>query len=182
MYVSYLATMRAMETSINIRIASMDDSESIRSIFNHAVLNSTASFDLVERTTEEQRVWLSERSGAFSVLVAEIEGQVLGFASLSPFNKKDGYRTTVENSIYVGSDARQLGIGSRLLEELLVVATLSGFHTVIARIGGGNDASIALHEKHGFTTVGIEREVGRKFGRWQDVVVMQTILSGDSPD
>ena len=68
------------------------------------------------------------------------------------------------------------------MEELLVVATLSGFHTVIARIGGGNDASIALHEKHGFTTVGIEREVGRKFGRWQDVVVMQTILSGDSPD
>ena len=182
MYVSYLATMRAMETSINIRIASIDDSESIRSIFNHEVLNSTASFDLVERTTEEQRVWLTERSGAFSVLVAELEGQVLCFAQLSTFNNKYAYRTTVENSIYVDSDARQLGIGSRLLEELLVVATLSGFHAVIARIGGGNDASIALHEKYGFTTVGVEREVGRKFGRWQDVVVMQTILSGDSPD
>ncbi len=182
MYVSYLATMRAMETSINIRIASMDDAEVIRSIYNHEVLNSTASFDLVERTVKEQQIWLSERSGAFSVLVAEVEDQVLGFASLSPFNKKDGYRTTVENSIYVDPSAQELGIGSRLLEELLVVATSSGFHAVIARIGGRNDASIALHEKHGFITVGVEREVGRKFGRWQDVVVMQTILSGDSPD
>tara|TARA_B100000959_G_scaffold282970_1_gene350658 strand:+ start:112 stop:660 length:549 start_codon:yes stop_codon:yes gene_type:complete len=182
MYISYLATMRVMETSINIRIASMDDAESIRSIYNHEVSTSTASFDLVERTVEEQRIWLSERSGAFSVLVAEIEGQVMGFASLSPFNQRCGYRTTVENSIYVDSSIRKFGAGSRLLEELLIVATRSGFHTVIARIGGGNDASIALHEKHGFTTVGVEREVGRKFGRWQDVVVMQTILSEDSPD
>ena len=182
MYVSYLATMRAMEDSIMIRIASINDAESIRNIYNHEVLNSTASFDLVERTVEEQRVWLSERSGAFSVLVAEVENKVMGFASLSPFNKKDGYRTTVENSIYVDPTARGLGIGSKLLNELLLVATRSGFHAVIARIGGGNDTSITLHEKHGFFLVGTEREVGRKFGRWQDVVVMQKILSAESYD
>ena len=182
MYVSYLATMRAMEASIIIRIASINDAESIRNIYNHEVLNSTASFDLVERTVEEQRIWLSERSGAFSVLVAEVENKVMGFASLSPFNKKDGYRTTVENSIYVDPAARGLGIGSKLLNELLLVATRSGFHAVIARIGGGNDTSITLHEKHGFFLVGTEREVGRKFGRWQDVVVMQKILSAESSD
>ena len=182
MYVSYLATMRAMEDSIIIRIASINDAETIRNIYNHEVLNSTASFDLVERSVEEQRIWLSERSGAFSVLVAEIENKVMGFASLSPFNKKDGYRTTVENSIYVDPAARGLGIGSRLLDELLLVATRSGFHAVMARIGGGNDTSITLHEKHGFFLVGVEREVGRKFGRWQDVVVMQKILSAESSD
>ena len=182
MYVSYLVTMRAMEDSIIIRIASKNDAETIRNIYNHEVLNSTASFDLVERSVEEQRIWLSERSGAFSVLVAEIENKVMGFASLSPFNKKDGYRTTVENSIYVDPAARGLGIGSRLLDELLLVATRSGFHAVMARIGGGNDTSIALHEKHGFFLVGVEREVGRKFGRWQDVVVMQKILSAESSD
>ena len=180
MYVSYLVTMRAMEDSIIIRIASINDAETIRNIYNHEVLNSTASFDLVERSVEEQRIWLSERSGAFSVLVAEIENKVMGFASLSPFNKKDGYRTTVENSIYVDPAARGLGIGSRLLDELLLVATRSGFHAVMARIGGGNDTSITLHEKHGFFLVGVEREVGRKFGRWQDVVVMQKILSAES--
>ena len=182
MYVSYLVTMRAMEDSIIIRIASINDAEMIRNIYNHEVLNSTASFDLVERSVEEQRIWLSERSGAFSVLVAEIENKVMGFASLSPFNKKDGYRTTVENSIYVDPAARGLGIGSRLLDELLLVATRSGFHAVMARIGGGNDTSITLHEKHGFFLVGVEREVGRKFGRWQDVVVMQKILSAESSD
>ena len=182
MYVSYLATMRAMEDSIIIRIASINDAETIRNIYNHEVLNSTASFDLVERTVEEQRIWLSERSGAFSVLVAEVENKVMGFASLSPFNKKDGYRTTVENSVYVDSAARGLGIGSKLLDEILLVATRSGFHAVIARIGGVNDTSIALHEKHGFFLVGVEREVGRKFGRWQDVVVMQKILSAESSD
>jgi|TARA_B100001540_G_scaffold78857_1_gene70877 L-amino acid N-acyltransferase YncA len=182
MYVSYLVTMRAMEDSIIIRIASINDAETIRNIYNHEVLNSTASFDLVERSVEEQRIWLSERSGAFSVLVAEIENKVMGFASLSPFNKKDGYRTTVENSIYVDPAARGLGIGSRLLDELLLVATRSGFHAVMARIGGGNDTSITLHEKHGFFLVGVEREVGRKFGRWQDVVVMQKILSAESSD
>tara|TARA_B100000073_G_scaffold70395_6_gene52204 strand:- start:10390 stop:10938 length:549 start_codon:yes stop_codon:yes gene_type:complete len=182
MYVSYLVTMRAMEDSIIIRIASINDAEPIRNIYNHEVLNSTASFDLVERSVEEQRIWLSERSGAFSVLVAEIENKVMGFASLSPFNKKDGYRTTVENSIYVDPAARGLGIGSRLLDELLLVATRSGFHAVMARIGGGNDTSIALHEKYGFFLVGVEREVGRKFGRWQDVVVMQKILSAESSD
>ena len=87
MYVSYLVTMRAMEDSIIIRIASINDAETIRNIYNHEVLSSTASFDLVERTVEEQRIWLSERSGAFSVLVAEVENIVMGFASLSPFNK-----------------------------------------------------------------------------------------------
>ena len=159
-----------------IRLAEQADSEAVRRIYNQEVRQSAATFDLVERTPEDQEAWLSERSGAFSVLVAELDNLVVGFAALSPYKERAAYRTTVENSVYVDPEWRGRGVADGLLVELLVVARTSGFHVVVARIGGGNEASIALHEKHGFTRVGTEREVGRKFGRWQDVVVMQALL------
>ena len=118
-----------------------------------------------------------EDSGAYAVLVAEDDdGTVLGFASLSPFRERPAYSTTVEDSVYVGRDRRGGGVGGALLAELVATATAHGFHTVIARIVGGHDASIALHQKAGFDVVGTEREVGRKMGRWLDVVVMQRLL------
>ena len=163
-------------SSIRIRLAQPGDSGTIRRIYNIEVLASTATFDLVERTAEEQVSWLTARSGAFSVLVAELDDEVVGFASLSPYRERAAYRTTVENSVYVDTDNRGRGVADALLGELLKVARDSGFHSVIARIGGGNEASIALHAKHGFEMVGIEREIGRKFGRWQDVAVMQAVL------
>ena len=86
------------------------------------------------------------------------------------------YRSTVENSVYVAADHRGRGVADRLLGNLLEVARTSGFHSVIARIGGNNEASTALHAKHGFREVGVERQVGRKFGRWQDVTVMQVVF------
>ena len=103
-------------------------------------------------------------------------GEVLGFASLSSYKERAAYRSTVEDSVYVDSDHRGRGVADRLLGDLLAVARTSGFHSVIARIGGGNEASIALHAKHGFVEVGVERQVGRKFGRWQDVTVMQVVF------
>ena len=126
----------------------------------------------------DQAAWLAERSGAFSVLVAvERNGdEVLGFASLSPYKERAAYRSTVENSVYVDAAHRGQGVADRLLGDLLAVARSSGFHSVIARVGGGNAASIALHAKHGFAEVGVERQVGRKFGRWQDVTVMQLVF------
>jgi phosphinothricin acetyltransferase len=106
------------------------------------------------------------------------DGTVLGFGSLSPFRERPAYSTTVEDSVYVGRDRRGGGVGRALLEELVTTATAHGFHTVIARIVGGHDASIALHQRVGFDVVGTEREVGRKMGRWLDVVVMQRLLAG----
>ena len=103
-------------------------------------------------------------------------GEVAGFASLSPYRDRPAYRTTVEDSIYVHRDHRGAGVGRALLAEIVDVAAARGFHTVIARIVGGHDASIRLHRSLGFDHVGIEREVGRKFGRWLDVVVMQKLL------
>ena len=163
-------------TAMQVRLAQPDDAEAVRSIYNHEVLHSTATFDLVERSAEDQSTWLEARSGAFSVLVAELDGEIVGFASLSPFRERAAYRTSVENSVYVAEGHRGCGVADRLLGELLATARDSGFHSVVARIGGGNEASVALHVKHGFALVGVEREVGRKFGRWQDVTVMQALF------
>ncbi|MCS5683722.1 MAG: GNAT family N-acetyltransferase [Actinomycetota bacterium] len=161
---------------MEIRLARPGDAEAIRAIYNHEVTTSTATFDLVERSSEDQQAWLAARAGAFSVLVAEIDDDLAGFASLSPFRERAAYRSTVENSVYVAADHRGRGVADRLLENLLEVARTSGFHSVIARIGGNNEASTALHTKHGFREVGVERQVGRKFGRWQDVTVMQVVF------
>lgn len=162
---------------MDVRLARLDDAEAIREIYNHEVLTSTVTFDLVPRTSAEQRAWLTDRSGAHAVLVAvEPGGAVAGFASLSPYRDRPAYRTTVEDSVYVHTDHRGLGIGSVLLGALVEVAADHGFHSVMARIVGGHDASIALHRRHGFEVVGTEREVGRKFGRWLDVVTMQLLV------
>ena len=110
------------------------------------------------------------------VAVDEATGEVVGFGSLSPFKDRPAYSTTVEDSVYVQRDRRGQGIGRLLLDELLRLAADHGFHSVMARIVGGPRASIALHEACGFALVGTEREVGRKFGRWLDVVEMQRML------
>ena len=159
-----------------IRLAAAGDAEAVRRIYNHEVEHTTHTFDMVPRTLEEQQAWLEQRQGALGVLVAEIGGQVTGFASLSEYRARAAYRTSVESSVYVDEAARGQGLGRKLLAELVELATARGFHTMVARISGGHEASIRLHESAGFVTVGVEREVGRKFGNWLDAVVMQRML------
>jgi phosphinothricin acetyltransferase len=101
---------------------------------------------------------------------------VVGFGSLSPYKERPAYRTSVEDSVYVHHDHQGQGIGKLLLAELVEVATTHGFHAVFARIVGGHASSIALHKACGFELVGTEREVGRKFGKWLDVSIMQRLL------
>ena len=160
-----------------VRLAALDDAEAIRRIYNHEVEHTTHTFDLVPRSLKDQQAWLQEREGALGVLVAELDGQVVGFASLSEYRPRAAYRTSVESSVYVDGALRGRGVGRRLMRELVDVARSRGFHTMLARIAGGHEASIQLHQAAGFTVVGTEREVGRKFGGWLDVVVMQRMLS-----
>ena len=162
---------------MQVRLARASDSESIRSIYNAEVTGSTATFDLVPRTVDEQLAWLAEHRGPYPAVVAVDEGEtVLGFGSLSEYKNRPSYATTVENSVYVGAAHRGRGVGRLLLRELVELATRHGFHSVIARVGGDNTTSIALHRDCGFTLVGVEREVGRKFNRWLDVSVLQRLL------
>jgi phosphinothricin acetyltransferase len=153
------------------------DAPALQAIYNREVLETTHTFDLEPRTLEQQEAWIAEREGALGVVVAEVDGRVVGFASLSPYRPRAAYRTTVENSVYVDESARGGGVGRALMDELIDVATKRGFHTIVAHIVGGHDASIGLHHACGFTVVGTEREVGRKFGKWLDVVVMQRMLA-----
>ena len=161
---------------MEIRVARPEDAEAIRSIYNAEVTGSMVTFDLVERSPEEQRAWMSEHSGVYALLVAEIEGDVVGFASLSPYRTRPGYSTTAEDSIYVAPSHRGEGVGKELLSALVDQARLHGFHSLIARIVGDHAASIAVHRACGFEVIGIEREIGRKFGRWLDVCLMQVLL------
>src|SRR5262245_22129446 len=132
---------------------------------------------MVPRTREDQVVWLAEHSGAHPAIVAvDDSGIVVGFGSLSPYRPRPAYSTTVEDSVYVHPSERGRGVGRLLLDELVRLSGIHGFHAVMARIVGGHQASIALHRACGFELVGTEREIGRKFGRWLDVVVMQVLL------
>jgi phosphinothricin acetyltransferase len=166
---------------VQIRLAERRDAADIRAIYNHYVTGTSALFDLVPRTLDEQVQWIDEHSGGHPAVVAVVRGEdgverVVGFGSLSSFRSRPAYATTVEDSVYLTPEYLGRGIGRMVLDELVRLARLHGFHSVIARITGSNDASIALHAACGFEIVGTEREVGRKFGRWLDVVEMQRLL------
>ena len=165
--------------SVSTRLAERRDAEAIREIYNREVLGSTVTFDLVPRTLDEQIEWLDEHAGGHPAIVAvDAAGTVVGFGALSPWRPRPAYSPTVEDSVYVHHEWRGRGIGRALLEELVRLAEAHGFHSVMARIVGGHEASIALHRACGFEIAGIEREVGRKFGKWLDVVLMQRMLQG----
>jgi phosphinothricin acetyltransferase len=170
---------------MELRLARVGDAEATREIYNAAV-PTLATFDLRPRTREEQERWLRDRAGAYAALVAvDLHGgdeEIIGFGSLSPYRSRPAYATTVEDSVYVRDDRRGRGVGRLVLDGLVEVAVSHGFHCVMARIVAGNDASVALHRAAGFEVIGVEREVGRKFRRWLDVVALQKLLTTDDPD
>ncbi len=168
--------------SVRTRPVVMADAEGIRQIYNVEVLDSTVTMDLVPRTLAQQQRWIELHDGAHGALVAVEDDtatgteRILGFASISPYRNRPGYSPTVENSVYVSRDQQSRGVGRLLLDDMLYVAKESGFHSCMARILAGHEASIRLHASRGFEVVGIEREVGRKFGRWIDITLMQKLF------
>lgn len=162
---------------VTVRMVERHDADAIRSIYNVEVAESTVTFDLVPRTLDEQVEWIDDHSGGHPAVVA-LDGAetVVGFGSLSPYRDRPAYRPTVEDSVYIRRDARGEGVGRVLLDELVRLGVAHGFHSMIGRIVGGHEASIALHRACGFEIVGTEREVGRKLGQWLDVVLMQRML------
>lgn len=162
---------------LNVRPASEDDLPGILAIYNDAVANTTAIWNESASDIEGRRSWLRERNGrGFPVLIAEENGSVAGYATYGDFRPHEGYRFTVENSVYVRSDLRGRGVASQLMAALIAEAEKRGMHAMIAGIEAGNLASIRLHERFGFREVARMPEVGRKFGRWLDLVLMQRML------
>ncbi|UCB43906.1 MAG: N-acetyltransferase [Dehalococcoidales bacterium] len=157
------------------RAATVEDIKAITDIYNEAVLTTDATFDLEPKTEEEQRAWLDSHDSMHPVLMAEQDGAVIGWASLSEWSSRFAYVATAEISLYVKEEFRGKGAGRKLMEDIMREGERVGLHTVLARIVTGNAVSIHLHESVGFERVGIMREVGEKFGRTLDVLLMQRI-------
>lgn len=165
---------------MRINDAIADDIDGIAAIYNHAVTTTTAIWNEVTVDAANRAAWLAERRRlGYPVLVARDEtGAVLGYASFGDWRAWDGYRHTVEHSVYVRADRRGGGVGTALTVALIERARALGKHVMVAGIEAGNAASIRLHHKLGFETVGYLKEVGTKFGAWLDLAFLQLTLDG----
>ena len=163
---------------IQLRAYKTEDTHAILAIINYNILHSTALYDYNVRTVEQQKSILEDKVvKGFPVIVAELEGIVVGFGMYSEFRFREAYKFTVEHSVYVNDEYHGKGIGKLLLEALIKKAKNQKLHTMIAVIDAENQSSVAFHEKFGFKTVGIIKESGYKFDRWLDSVFMQLILA-----
>jgi L-amino acid N-acyltransferase len=162
-----------MPATFTLRAARTSDLEALRSIYNHAVQHTTASYDYEPRSAEKQVEWFAAKNASgYPVIVAEIAGECVGFASYGSFRAWMGYRFTVEHSVYVSQAARRQGIASALVRALIDAARAQGLHTMVAGIDAANEGSIALHRQLGFEDAGVLRQVGFKFDRWLDLAFM----------
>jgi len=162
-----------------VRQATFDDVEAIRAIYAHHVLNGLGTFEETPPDADEMRRRMEgvlAQDGPW--LVAELDGQVAAYAYATPFRPRSAYRFTVEDSVYVAPGHVRQGLGLLVLRELIEMCTASGKREMLAVIGdSGNAASIKLHERCGFSFRGRFDGVGRKFGKWVDIVLMQRRLS-----
>ena len=164
--------------SHSIRTADSTDIPAITRIYDHAVMYGTASFEIEPPDEIEMaRRYNSLLNGGYPYLVAELDGAIVGYACAGPYRTRPAYHWTVEDSIYVAPAAYRRGIGRALLERLIEDSTAHGFRQMIAVIGdSAQTASIELHRAAGFRYVGNIENVGFKFGRWLDSVIMQRAL------
>ena len=163
---------------LEIREAHEDDLPAILDIYNDVVATSTAIYRDEPATLADRRSWFAARQAERQpVLVATDGGAVVGFAAFGGFRPWPGYRFTVEHSVHVRADRRGQGVGAALMAPLLDRAAALGMHVMIAGVDADNERSIRFHERLGFTRVAHLREVGFKFGRWLDLVLMQRILN-----
>jgi phosphinothricin acetyltransferase len=163
---------------IQIRPAAEADLAAVTDIYAHAVLHGTATFELIPPDLAEMtRRFRTLTDGGFPYLVAELEGDVVGYAYAGPYRPRPAYRFTVENSVYLKPAIHRRGIGLQLMQRLIAECEARGYRQMIAVIGdSGNAGSLGVHTRCGFTMIGTHTDVGFKFGRWLDIVMMQRAL------
>lgn len=162
--------------SATIRSATEADLPAINAIYNHYVVSSTCTYQEEPETVEGRQLWFKQHGPKHPVIVAEIDGRVVGWGSLSPYHSRCAYRNTVENSVYVDHEHRGRGLGAQLLAELITRAQSLGHRAIIAAIDSDQAASVALHTKFKFQPVGRFKEIGYKFGRWLDVIYLELLI------
>ena len=168
---------------MELRAAREADLPAILAITNDAILHTSAIWSLAPTTLEARQSWLQERTRqGYPVFVAAAAAEVLGFASYGDFRPWEGYRHTVEHSLYVDRRWRGRGVGKALLALLIEHASEAGKHAMVAGIASENEISLRLHLGFGFREVGRLSEVGRKFERWLDLVLLERLLAGAGRD
>jgi len=165
---------------LSIRPAVAPDAEAINDIYNHYVRTATATFDTEEMSLPRRLEWLEEHAGPYPAFVVENgDGVLVGWGSLSRWGTRRAYDRSVEISVYVAAEATGGGVGPALSDALLTEARRLGHHAVISQIVHENEASLKMAARQGFEHVGTLRQVGRKFDRWLDVVLMEYLI-GDA--
>ncbi|MFN3441190.1 MAG: GNAT family N-acetyltransferase [Rhizobium rosettiformans] len=166
-----------MTTSLILRDATEADLPAILAIYNHAVADTTAIWNEILVDLDNRKAWYDLRQArGFPILVAEVDGRIAGYASYGDWRPFDGFRQSVEHSVYVEKDHYGRGLGKALMSALIERARAGNIHVMVAAIEAGNTGSIALHKSLGFRLVGTHHEVGKKFGRWLDLTMMELKL------
>lgn len=162
---------------VTISNATPQDLTGILAIMNHNILHSTAVYDYAPKPDAFILQWYAEKTEAgWPVIVAKESNTVVGYGSYGPFRFKEGYKFTIEHSVYTAQGHHGKGIGKLIMQELIDLAKHGGYHCMIGGIDANNAGSIAFHKKFGFTEAGILKEAGFKFDKWLDLVFMQLIL------
>lgn len=161
-----------------IRLATPADRTAIDAIYAHYVRTSTCTYTEVVETDDERRAWFESHGPHHPITVLEESDEVLGWASLSPWKSRSAYRWSVELSIYLRPDVLHRGLGRELMADLIARAEALGYRALIGGVSADQTASLRLHERFGFEPVAHLREVGRKFGRWLDVIYLERLLRG----
>jgi L-amino acid N-acyltransferase YncA len=162
--------------TVTVRAASAADVEAIRAIHNQGIADRIATLDTAARSSEETQAWLADRGPRHPVLVAEMDGTVVGWGSLNRFNPRPAYDSVADFSVYIERAWRGKGVGRRLLDALVDRARAIGYHKMVLAAMAHNNAGLALYTRTGFSRVGVYHEQGQLDGQWVDVVIMEKLL------
>lgn len=161
-----------MTTGAVIRPGRADDAAGVNDVYNRFIRDSVATFEMEPYSEADRRAWFARGAGdaRYPVFVAEKEGHICGFANAAPFDPREGYNSSVKTSVFISPDRQGERLGARLYEALFAALAGTGLHRAYALIVAPNPASAALHRRFGFAHVATLSEVGRKFGRYHDVM------------
>jgi len=162
--------------TVTTRTATASDADAISAIHNQGIADRVATLDTTMRTPDGVRTWLAQRGSRHPVIVADVDGSVVGWGSLNAFNPRQAYDHVADFSVYVERQCRGRGIGRQLLDQLIELARAAGYHKMVLSALASNDAGVRLYERAGFARVGVYHEQGELDGKWVDVVIMEKLL------
>jgi phosphinothricin acetyltransferase len=167
---------------VHIRIANVEDATAIAEIYNQGIEDRVATYETEPRSAEDQHAWLRSIAGRYPAVVAQIDGEIIGWAGAGPYRDRECYRGIGEFSMYVRRDWRGRGVGDLLLAALISESERLGLWKLVSRIFPFNDPSRALCRKHGFREVGVYEKHARLDGRWLDVIIVERLITANLKD